>query len=119
MLLVSLISRQSSTKSKVFAFCRTIIHAVELLIGRHDVHFRVTKVPASIAVTRLIVSFFGIIISSVYIGKIASIFVIREDLVRSPNDLIKYKYMLNTYSNLHVNRVFEVFITLFNVKNNG
>ncbi len=110
LLLVSFVSLKRSKVSKFSSICRTIIHTIELLIGRHNIYFRLTSLPASIAVTRLIVSFFGIIISSIYTGKIASTFVIREDLVKTPNDLIKYKYKLNTYSNIHVDRVFKVIV---------
>lgn len=105
MLVVSLVSRRGF---KNFCFWKTCIHAVELLIGRHDLHFDLTQVFASIAIVKLILSFLGIIIWAVYIGKIASIFVMRDVLVKTANDLIKYKYTINSYSPIHINRIFKV-----------
>jgi len=46
--------------------------------------------------------------ASLYTAKIASIFVMRDILVKTPSDLMKYGYDLNTYSWIHVNRIFEV-----------
>ncbi len=108
MLLVSILAKRKTVQLKISATSKIILFAFELLISRHNIHFSLNQVPTSIVISRLIVSFLGIVITSLYTAKIASIFVLRDTLIKTPTDLIKYGYELNTYSWIHVNRIFEV-----------
>lgn len=108
MLLISAIAKRKILQFKFSAAVKIVLFASELLISRHKIHYRLYRIPTSIIISRLIVSFLWIAVSALYTAEIASVFVMREDLIKTTSDLIKYGYQINTYSSIHVYRLFQV-----------
>ncbi len=57
---------------------------------------------------KLITTFCFTFILSIYTAKVISVLMKTDGPIKSPDDLLKYNYIFNSYSHIHVDRLFVV-----------
>lgn len=97
-----------------------VIKAVELLLAKNS--DKIENCSSYAILGRLAVTFGSVCISSIYTAKVVLIFVLKDNIIKTPEDLVSQNYKMYTYDTLHVNRLFvvqrsiDIYSKNFNIK---
>lgn len=71
------------------------------------------KKKGSINWFEIVISFLSVIMLSLYTAKILTVLAAKDQLIKTPDDLLNHGYTISTYSTIHIDRMFQVIFCIF------